>query len=147
MADVVAETGAAVVIMHNRESIDPDLDIEADLKRFFKRSLKIADRAGVLRAHPARPRNRLRQEQGAEPQGAGVERRAARRLRPADPGRRLAQAPYERTVRRRRRRRSAHRNAGRESRGAARGAAVFRVHDAAAHAAAFKVFEAIERAG
>src|SRR5271169_2030614 len=50
MADVVAESGAAVVIMHNRENIDPDLDIKADLTRFFVRSLALADRAGVSRA-------------------------------------------------------------------------------------------------
>jgi dihydropteroate synthase len=50
MADTVAESGPAVVVMHNRESIDPDLDVEADLWRFFDRSLKLADRAGILRA-------------------------------------------------------------------------------------------------
>src|SRR5208337_562318 len=47
MAEVVAESGAAVVIMHNRDSIDPDLDVEADLRRFFVRSLALADRAGI----------------------------------------------------------------------------------------------------
>ena len=50
MADAVAESGAAVVIMHNRESVDPDLDIEADIKGFFVRSLVLADRAGIPRA-------------------------------------------------------------------------------------------------
>ena len=50
MADAVAESGAAVVIMHNRESVDPDLDIEADIKGFFVRSLELADRAGIPRA-------------------------------------------------------------------------------------------------
>ena len=49
MADVVAESGAAVVIMHNRDGVDPDLDIEADLRRFFERSLAIAARAGIRR--------------------------------------------------------------------------------------------------
>src|SRR5271166_6776601 len=39
MADVVAESGSAVVLMHNRDDIDPDLDVEADLNRFFARSL------------------------------------------------------------------------------------------------------------
>ena len=50
MADVVAESGAAVVIMHNRARIDPDLDIRADSERFFDRSLALADRAGVARS-------------------------------------------------------------------------------------------------
>ena len=35
MADTVSETGAAVVVMHNRESVDPALDIADDMKRFF----------------------------------------------------------------------------------------------------------------
>jgi dihydropteroate synthase len=48
MADAVAESGAAVVIMHNRETIDPDLDVETDLWHLFDRSLKLADRAGIL---------------------------------------------------------------------------------------------------
>ncbi|MCC2104770.1 MAG: dihydropteroate synthase, partial [Hyphomicrobiales bacterium] len=51
MADAVAETGAAVVVMHNRESVDPALDIVADMKRFFARSLDLARQAGILRAH------------------------------------------------------------------------------------------------
>src|SRR5271165_3718914 len=49
MAEVVAESGAALIIMHNRDSVDADLDIEADLNRFFLRSLALADRAGVPR--------------------------------------------------------------------------------------------------
>jgi dihydropteroate synthase len=35
--------------MHNRENIDPDLDIEADLSRYFDLSLKLANRAGIPR--------------------------------------------------------------------------------------------------
>ena len=50
MADVVAQSGAALVIMHNRDGVDPGLDIEADMHRFFARSLALADRAGVPRA-------------------------------------------------------------------------------------------------
>jgi len=51
MASVVAEAGAAVVVMHNRDRVDPDLDIVADIKRFFERSLDIARRAGVPERH------------------------------------------------------------------------------------------------
>jgi dihydropteroate synthase len=49
MASVVAEHGAAVVIMHNREAADPAIDIIADVNAFFSRSLDIADRAGIRR--------------------------------------------------------------------------------------------------
>jgi dihydropteroate synthase len=51
MAPTIAETGAAVVIMHNRETTDPKIDIVADMKRFFARSLDIARRAGVPDQH------------------------------------------------------------------------------------------------
>jgi dihydropteroate synthase len=47
MADAVAETGSAVVIMHNRDKADPAIDILDDLQRFFERSLNLAAGAGV----------------------------------------------------------------------------------------------------
>jgi dihydropteroate synthase len=47
MADVVAEAGAAVIMMHNRTAADPQIDILADIDRFFERSLEIAERAGI----------------------------------------------------------------------------------------------------
>jgi dihydropteroate synthase len=47
MADVVAETETGVVIMHNREKTDPDCDIVSDMRRFFDLSLKLADTAGI----------------------------------------------------------------------------------------------------
>ena len=47
MADTVAEAGAAIVVMHNRSDVDPALDIVADLRRFFDRSLELAERAGI----------------------------------------------------------------------------------------------------
>ena len=47
MADAVAETGSAVVVMHNREAIDAAVDILDDVERFFERSLGLAARAGV----------------------------------------------------------------------------------------------------
>ncbi len=51
MAQTIADAGAAVVIMHNRETTDPEIDIVADMKRFFARSLDIARRAGVSERH------------------------------------------------------------------------------------------------
>jgi dihydropteroate synthase len=47
MARVVAEHNALVVIMHNRESADPAIDIVADVADFFSRSMEIAWRAGI----------------------------------------------------------------------------------------------------
>jgi dihydropteroate synthase len=148
MADVAAESRAAVVIMHNRESIDPDLDIEADLKRFFERSLNRADRAGILRTRilldpgvgfgKSKAQNlkalaltgALRETFGL-PILVGVSRK---RLMNEPSGAASVDEQLAGTV-------AANLAAF------ARGAAVFRVHDAAGHAAAFKVFEAIERAG
>ena len=47
MADVVAGAGAAIIVMHNRETRDADIDIVEDMQRFFARSLAIAARAGI----------------------------------------------------------------------------------------------------
>src|SRR6516164_2958939 len=49
MARVVAAHGAPVIIMHNRESADPAVDIIADVSEFFSRSLEIAWDAGIAR--------------------------------------------------------------------------------------------------
>ncbi|KZC00766.1 Dihydropteroate synthase [Methylobacterium radiotolerans] len=48
IATVAAAHGAPVIIMHNRETIEPDLDIVADMLAFFERSLAIAHRAGLV---------------------------------------------------------------------------------------------------
>lgn len=47
MADAVAETGTAVVVTHNRAALDETIDILADMRRFFDRSLALAARAGI----------------------------------------------------------------------------------------------------
>jgi dihydropteroate synthase len=148
MADVVAESGAAVVIMHNRESSDSDLDIDADLKRFFERSLNLADRAGILRRRIL-----------LDP-GVGFGKSKAQNLRAlALTGalRATFGLPILVGVSRKRLMNEPSGTASVDEQLAgtlaanlaalARGAAVFRVHDPAGHAAAFKVFEAIERAG
>jgi dihydropteroate synthase len=51
MADAVAETQTAVVIMHNRTQRDAAIDIVADIHRFFDRSLALAAAAGIAREH------------------------------------------------------------------------------------------------
>jgi dihydropteroate synthase len=49
MARVVARHGVPVIIMHNRATADPAIDIFADIDAFFARSLAIADAAGIRR--------------------------------------------------------------------------------------------------
>jgi len=146
MADVVAESGSAVVLMHNRDDIDPDLDVEADLGRFFVRSLALADRAGIPRAHILLDpgigfgKNKAQNLKALALTGAlratfglpiliGVSRKRlfGDLLGASVEGRLIGTLAANLTT-------------------LARGAAVFRVHDAAEHAAAFKVFDAIERA-
>ena len=101
MARVVAEHGAPIIIMHNRESADPAIDIINDVSEFFSRSLEIAWSAGI--AH-----DRIVLDPGigfgkTPEQIAGLHRAARRmaRLRRATSRRRLAQAlhRFDRAVR------------------------------------------------
>ena len=50
MAPLIAARGVPVIVMHNRESVDSTIDIVADMKAFFLRSLDIAAKAGIARA-------------------------------------------------------------------------------------------------
>jgi dihydropteroate synthase len=52
MAAAVARHGVPVVVMHNRLSVDPSIDIVADMLDFFRRTFEIAVQAGI-------PRNRI----------------------------------------------------------------------------------------
>lgn len=47
MAWVIGERKAPVVIMHNRDAVDPAIDIVQDMRSFFARSLDIAAKAGI----------------------------------------------------------------------------------------------------
>ncbi|MFC0502910.1 dihydropteroate synthase [Asaia krungthepensis] len=49
MARVMAETGATAVLMHNREEIDPALEMGDTLQRYFDVLLGQAERAGIRR--------------------------------------------------------------------------------------------------
>ena len=51
MARVVAEHGAPVVVMHNRDDVDATIDIMADMTGFFARTLEIAAKAGIPENH------------------------------------------------------------------------------------------------
>ncbi len=47
MAGVAASAGAVLVLMHNRAAIDPGGDVIDDMRRFFDRSLAVAEAAGI----------------------------------------------------------------------------------------------------
>jgi len=146
MAETVASAGAAVVVMHNRETADPDIDIVEDMLGFFERSLKLAERAGVERRKiildpgvgfgKTRPQDqraiaatgRLKQT-FALPVLIGLSRkRVVGGLSGAGIDDRLIGTLAANLAAR------------------AHGADVFRVHDAAEHSVAFKVFEALAHA-
>jgi dihydropteroate synthase len=47
MARLVAARGVPVIVMHNRDSVDPAIDIMQDISAFFRRTLDIAAKAGI----------------------------------------------------------------------------------------------------
>src|SRR2546421_483868 len=47
MATLLAPRRCAVILMHNRDRVDADIDIMQDIAAFFTRSLEIAARAGI----------------------------------------------------------------------------------------------------
>ena len=51
MARCWPQRHAPVIVMHNRDSADADIDIMKDIAAFFARSLDIADDAGISRGH------------------------------------------------------------------------------------------------
>jgi dihydropteroate synthase len=145
MADAVAETETAVVIMHNRAQRDATIDILADIRRFFDRSLALADAAGI-------PRNRIILDPGV---GFGKTSRqnveAVARIgelrdyglpvlvgvsRKSFLGSLVEVGVDERLIA----------TLAANLAAAASGAAIFRVHDVAEHVAALKVFGTIHAA-
>ena len=144
MADVVAAGGAAAVVMHNRETIDAELDILSDMRRFFDRSLALAETAGIPRRHlildPGIGFGKTKDQNLTALRGldhfkdyglpilVGVSRKSL--FAPI-----LGAGVDERMIG----------TIATNIIAAARGACIFRVHDVAEHVAAFKVFDAIER--
>ena len=145
MADAVAETETAVVIMHNRRQRDAAIDILSDIRRFFDRSLALAQAAGI-------PRERIILDPGVGfgktsrqnveavarigelrdyrlPVLIGVSRKSflGSLVEVGVEGRLIATLAANLAA-------------------AASGAAIFRVHDVAEHVAAFKVFDTIRGA-
>jgi len=49
MAKLLAAHHSPVIVMHNRDSVDPDINIMKDMAAFFTRSLEIAGQAGISR--------------------------------------------------------------------------------------------------
>ena len=72
MAGLLAARHSPVIVMHNRDRVDADIDIMKDIAAFFARSLEIAAKAGISPdQYRARPRHRLWQNARAEHDGAG----------------------------------------------------------------------------
>jgi dihydropteroate synthase len=146
MAGTVAEGGAGLVVMHNRETVEREIDIVEDMLRFFERSLALAEQAGVERGkilldpgigfgksgkqnlQALKATARLKSAFGL-PVLIGVSRKRmfGELLGASVEGRLIGTLAANLTT-------------------LARGANVFRVHDAAEHRAALTVFEAIENA-
>jgi dihydropteroate synthase len=137
--------------MHNREETDPDCDIVDDMRRFFDISLKLAQRAGVpagriiLDPGIGFAKTRLQNLQALNglagladyglPILVGLSRKSLL-------GAIAGEAPVGELKIDPRLIATLAANLA----AAARGASIFRVHDAAEHLAAFKVFDAIRRA-
>jgi dihydropteroate synthase len=47
MASLLATRNSPVIVMHNRDRVDPNIDIMEDIAAFFTRSLEIAAKAGI----------------------------------------------------------------------------------------------------
>lgn len=146
MAEVAAESGAALVVMHHCAEIDPARDIVADMFAFFDETLARAKAAGVVREkivldpgvgfgkslrqnlQAIDACGALRQEFGL-PVLIGASRKSFIGA--------LTGAPVE------------NRLAGTLAahlRAFSRGATIFRVHDVAEHVGALKIWSEIERA-
>jgi dihydropteroate synthase len=145
MAPTVAAHNAAVVIMHNREKIDPSLDILDEIEGFFGRALERAATAGIrndrIVLDPGIGFGKTlgqnlavlaRLEEIVElgfPILLGVSRKSfIGKLVPSAPGERLPATIAANII------------------GVLAGVAVIRVHDVAAHVQALKIAEAIRGA-
>ena len=142
MPETVAASDSALVIMHNRDEKDRDIDIVADMRRYFDRSLALAAKAGI-------PIERIILDPGigfAKTSQQNID--ALRRLSELnDYGRPFLVGAS--------RKKFLGRTFGDGSEGeligtiaaalaaAAAGASLFRVHDVAAHVTALNVFHAI----
>ena len=139
----VAEAEASAVLMHNRHTKDAELDIVADMQRFFERSVAIAESAGIpperLILDPGigfgkTPPQQVEALAGVAalcetfglPVLVGVSRKSFL-------GRLMGETHDDRLIG----------TVAANLAARAAGATIFRVHDVAAHVSAFRVFDAI----
>ncbi len=146
IARVAARHGAPIILMHNRETTDPALDILSDVMAFLERSIAIALEAGVPRAQivvdpgiglfgktPKQSLTLIRQLARLRDLGCPVLLGASRKsvigvvTGQSVPAERVAGSI------------AAHLY------GASQGAAIIRAHDVAEHAQALKVWAALTR--
>ncbi|HEY5794068.1 MAG TPA: dihydropteroate synthase [Bosea sp. (in: a-proteobacteria)] len=146
IAGVAARHGAPIILMHNRETIDPALDILSDVMGFLERSIAIALAAGVPREQivvdpgiglfgktPEQSLLLIRKLARLKELGCPILLGASRKsvigviTGQAVPAERVAGSV------------AAHLY------GATQGASIIRVHDVAEHAQAFKVWAAISQ--
>jgi dihydropteroate synthase len=146
IAGVAARHGAPIILMHNRETIDPALDILSDVMLFLERSIGIALAAGV-------PRSQIVVDPGIGLFGKTAEqslllmRQLARLTELGCPillgasrksvigGITGQSVPAERVAG----------SVAAHLHGATQGASIIRAHDVAEHAQAFKVWAAISQ--
>jgi dihydropteroate synthase len=146
MAETVAASGAAVVVMHNRDSVQAEIDIVEDMLRFFERSLALAQTAGI-------ERSKILLDPGV---GFGKTRPQDQQSIAATPRLKAAFGLPVLIGLSRKRIVGGLSGAGVDDRligtiaanlaARAAGGDVFRVHDAAEHRVAFTVFEALRNA-
>lgn len=145
LAGVAAKHGAAVIAMHNREQIDPSLNIVAEMRAFFRRSIERAKTAGVrddqivldpgigFGKSPEQNLSALKHLKELDNLGypilLGVSRKSfIHRLYPSEPRDRLPGTIAANTA------------------GIFSGVSIIRVHDVAAHVQAVRVANAIRSA-
>ena len=145
LAGVVAAADAGVVLMHNRAERDEAIDIVADMRSFFDRSLAIAAKAGI-------PRERVLLDPGIgfgktarQNRDAllGIDALAAYGL-PVLIG--VSRKGFLGSLTEGRPETTLAGTIAANLAAAARGACVFRVHDVAPHVAALRVFAALSGA-
>ncbi len=98
MARVVAEHGVPVVVMHNRYKADPAINIMSDINAFFSYSLDIAEKAGIARESIVLDPGIGFGKTPEQSMEAIAQLDDLQAVRPADPGRRLAQALHRTRV-------------------------------------------------
>ena len=139
----VREMDAGAVLMHNRRTIEPDLDIGEDMARFFARSLGLAVQAGIapdrLILDPGIGFGKTQHQQIAAIRAIpGLKRRFGLPVLVGLSKKRflghITGAPVERR---------GIETVAANLAAAAAGATVFRVHDVAEHVAALSVWDAI----